>query len=139
MSLRTILFVVVAVLLVLIAYRLFVPFQPTVSETMPAHLHGTWITTDLHYSDHYVEIEAESVVFGTGGVTGRRYRVTGFDQSYLENGQLVDTMYLRGGDGSRTSRQFTFAPENGGQLVFLNRPGVIWIRQRTPAAPTPAS
>lgn len=130
MSLRALVMAVIGVLLVLIAYRLFVPFQPTVSKTMPIHLQGTWITTDLHYSDRYVEVGPDFIVFGTGGVTGKRFPVTGFDQRYRDDGELVNTVYFKGADGSRYSRQFTFTPENRGQLVFANQPGVVWIRQR---------
>jgi len=130
MNLRTILFVVVGVVLVLIAYRLFVPFEPTVSKTMPIHLQGTWVTTNVHYSDRYVEINADSITFGSGGVTGKRYRVTGFDQRYEQGGELVNTVYFKDVDGSRLSRQFYFSPENRGQLVFKNQPDVVWVRQR---------
>ena len=130
MSLRALVMAVIGVLLVLIAYRLFVPFEPTVSKTMPIHLQGTWITTDLHYSDRYVEIGPDFIVFGTGGVTGKRFAVTGFDQRYRDDGELVNTVYFKDVDGSRYSRQFIFTPENRGQLVFANQPGVAWIRQR---------
>lgn len=130
MSLRALVMAVIGVLLVLIAYRLFVPLEHTVSKTMPVHLQGTWITTDLHYSDHYVEIGPDFIVFGTGGVTGRRFPVTGFDQRYRDDGELVNTVHFKGADGSRSSRQFIFTPENRGQLVFANQQGVVWVRQR---------
>ena len=135
MKLRTALIAMVGVLLILIAYRLFVPHQPSVSDTMPFHLLGTWVTNAQHYSDRYVKIDTDAITFGTGGVTGRRYVVTAFNQQYEDDGELLNTVYFKDVDGSRLSRQFYFRPENRGQIVFKNQPQILWIRQPPPVNP----
>jgi hypothetical protein len=99
---------------------------------MPTHLLGTWITDDRRYSDRYLKIEPDAIVFGTGGVTGKRYVVTGFNREYEDDGKLLLTVYFKNVDGTRMNREFYFNSEDKGHLIFKNQPKVRWFQQPKP-------
>jgi hypothetical protein len=130
MKTRTALMLLALVLLALIAYRVSVPRQPMVSETMPESTHGTWVTIHPRYSDRYLKIDARSITFGTGGVVGKRFRVTGYNEEIEPDSGTVGTVYFIDADGSRYSRKFTCQTAGRGQFVFKNQPEVVWNRQR---------
>jgi hypothetical protein len=128
--LRSWLILLAVLLVVLIGYRLLVPRQSVLAKTVPDAFHGTWITLDAEHSDWYVEIESDSILFGTGNVVGKRYRVIGYDREFLELGNVVHTIFFRDVDGTSGSKAFRHTPEDGGSLVFTDQPAIDWIRQR---------
>jgi hypothetical protein len=100
---------------------------------MPERFLGTFVSDDQRYSDRYVKIETDGIVFGTGGVTGKRYAVTGYNREYEDDGTVLNTVYFRNVDGTRMSRQFYYESEGRGRLTFTSQPEVTWVRQPSPA------
>ena len=127
---RTMFVILIVLLAVMIIYRVMVPRDPMVAKTLPKEHHGIWVTTNIDYSDRYVEIDKDSITFGTGGVTGKRYLVTGYNREREEGGVVIHTVYFKDVDGSRFSRPYIFEPGDGGSLMFKNQPEVVWVRQR---------
>jgi hypothetical protein len=129
MKLRDGLLVILGVL-VLIAGASVLFDEPEGSlRTVPTDLRGVWVTANLDYGDRYLELGADFITFGTGGVNARRFKVTGFDRTRDVKGKEIDTVYFQDVDGSSFSRQFSVGPGRGDELVFLNQPQVVWVHE----------
>jgi len=129
MNLRNGLLIVLGVLLLIVGYNALVEKPAGKSRTVPDRIQGAWVTANPEYSDRYLEIGAEFITFGTGGVNSRRYEVTGFDETRDVEGRELNTVYFRDVDGSKFSREFYFTLKDGKQLVFKNQPQVVWLAE----------
>lgn len=126
MKLRDGLLIVFGIVLLIAGYRVVFDEKPGRLRTIPSDLHGVWVTANPDYSDRYLELGAEFITFGTGGVNAHRFTVTGFDRDRDADGGLRDRVYFRDADRSTISRGFSVT---GNQLVFDNQPEVVWVRE----------
>jgi len=128
MSLRNALLVILGLLLVFVVFDAVFDKPEGAMRDVPDRIRGSWVTSHPDYSDRYLEFRAESVTFGTGGVTSQTFNVTGFDSLRESDGRELNTVYFRSVDGSAFSRQFHFSEEGQRTLVFVNQPDVIWTQ-----------
>jgi len=128
MSLRNALLVILGLLFGFVVYNAIFDEPEGAMRTVPDRLHGAWVTSHPEYSDRYLELRAETITFGTGGVNSQTFRITGFDHGREPDGREVDTIYFRSVDGSSFSRQFLVSEGDRRTLVFVNQPDVIWTQ-----------
>lgn len=128
MSLRNALLVILGLLLGFVVYNAFFDEPEGAMRTVPDRLHGAWVTSHLDYSDRYLDLRAETITFGTGGVNSQTFKVTGFDHSREPDGRELDTVFFRSVNGSTFSRQFHFSDGSRRTLVFVNQPDVVWTQ-----------
>lgn len=129
MKLKQGLLIVLGVLLAILAYRLMTGISQGDSRSVPDRLHGVWVTTNQNYSDRFLKLGENYIEFGTGGVDSQRFEVTGFGGTRDDRGRELNTIYFRGVDGSKFSREFVVSMEGTPRLVFKNQPEVEWSRQ----------
>ena len=129
MSLKNGLLTVLGVLLLIVGYRVLFEEPTGRLRTVPEDLHGGWVTANPDYSDRYLEIGADFITFGTGGVNSKKYKVTGFDRDREADGRELNTIYFRDVDRSTFSREFYVSSDKGGGLVFANQPQVVWVQE----------
>ena len=129
MKLRHGLLIVLGVLLVILGYRVLSGPTEGNSRSVPDRYHGVWVTTNQDYSDRFLKLGGDFIEFGTGGVNSQRFKVSGFEDTRDDQGRELNTVYFRGVDGGRFSREFYFSMDGGPRLIFENQPEVVWIRE----------
>lgn len=95
--------------------------------TVPQVLLGVWTSGSPGYSDRYIEIRPDTIIFGTGGTNSRRYRILGCERSKTREG-LLYTLEFVGTSTGPFRRPLYYLPEGRGRLRFKNEPTVIWDR-----------
>lgn len=98
--------------------------------TFPAELRGRWITDNPRYQDRMLEIQADAVVFYTGGVFGlSAHRIR---QARRRPGNRPGTLYEIRYRSNSPDELYTFAfyyrSANGGEIRFENQPQIVWTR-----------
>jgi hypothetical protein len=129
MNLRDGLLTILGVLVLIVVARVLLDEPEGRLRTVPGDFRGVWVTGNHDYGDRYLELGADFITFGTGGVNARRFEVTGFDRDRDVMGKEIDTVYFRDVNGSSFSRQFSVATDRKDELVFTNQPGVVWVRE----------
>ncbi len=108
-----------------VAARMISLDSPDVTE-MPPQLLGLWSCDDPARSDHYVEFRREFVVFGRGGTSAVKFRVSGID---VEKVGTVDGFTVRYRDLAGVKhRTSMLLDESGTVLRFNDEPSVRWTR-----------
>jgi len=127
MKMRNALLAILGLLLIIVLYRALTTPPEGAFRKVPERLQGVWITSNQEYSDRFLELGADFITFGTGGVNSRRFEVTGIDESRdPTTGRELFVVYFKDVDGSRFSREFSVHLENKKELVFVNQPDVVW-------------
>ncbi len=111
--------------LAVVAGRLFFRHSPDL-KTAPPELVGTWTTDHPGYSDRYVELKPDAIIFGTGGTSFVRYEILGVDR---DPSTAVDgfTIYFRDVGGEDFRKDVVLDP-GGRAFHFANQPDVVWQR-----------
>jgi hypothetical protein len=117
--------VAVLAVVAVVAARMISLDPPDLTE-MPLQLIGLWSCDDPARSDHYVEFRREFVVFGRGGTSAVKFRVSGID---VEKVGTVDgfTVLYRDLAGVK-HRTSMLLDESGTVLRFNDDPSVRWSR-----------
>lgn len=115
----------VVTLLAVVAGRLFFRHSPDL-KTTPPELVGTWTTDHPGYSDRYVELKPDTIIFGTGGTSFVLYTILGVDR---DPSAAIDgyTVYFRDAGGNRFQKDIVLRQE-GPTFYFKNQADVIWTR-----------
>ncbi len=117
--------VAVLAVVAVVAARMISLDSPDVTE-MPPQLLGLWSCDDPARSDHYVEFRREFVVFGRGGTSAVKFRVSGID---VEKVGTVDGFTVRYRDLAGVKhRTSMLLDESGTVLRFNDEPSVRWTR-----------
>ena len=128
MKFRTLLLLILAISIAVLVLRLATSPEAGAMRSVPERYLGDWVTAAEGFSDRYLEIRRDSIVFGTGGVTSQFYEVTGFDEEIDADGTTIGTIHFRSTDGGRFRRNLTVSTGGRATLVFTNQPDVVWIR-----------
>jgi len=94
------------------------------SKTVPTELVGLWTTADPSYSDRYLELQPDSITFGTGGTSFIKYSIIGVVRQEAGGGEAYE-IHFRGVDGAKFSREIVLAG-SGDKLFFRSQPEVVW-------------
>lgn len=129
MSLRNGLLIILGVVLLVAGGRWLTEKPEGALREVPSRFHGVWVTFNPEYSDRYVKLGSGFITFGTGGVNSQRFEVTGVDTGRNPDGGELNTIFFRGVDGSKFSREFYYDRDGRGHLVFRNQPEVEWIQE----------
>lgn len=96
------------------------------SKTVPTELVGLWTTDDPNYSDRYLELQPDTITFGTGGTSSIRYSIIGVVRQEAGEGEAYE-IHFRGVDGAKFSREIVLA-DSGDSLSFRSQSEVAWTR-----------
>ncbi len=96
------------------------------SKTVPTELIGLWTTADPSYSDRYLELQPDSITFGTGGTSSIKYSIIGVVRQEAGEGEAYE-IHFRGVDGAKFSREIVLAG-SGNKLYFRSQAEVVWTR-----------
>jgi len=94
------------------------------SQTLPAELVGLWTTADPSYSDRYLELQPDTITFGTGGTSSIKYSIIGVARPEAGEDEAYE-IHFRGVDGAKFSREIVLAG-SGDNLFFRSQPEVVW-------------
>ena len=111
--------------LAVLAGRLFFRHSPDL-KTTPPELVGTWTTDHPGYSDRYVELKPDTIIFGTGGTSFVRYTVLGVDRDVSAEIEGY-TIYFRDVGGTKFQKDLVLRPEDR-TFYFTNQADVLWTR-----------
>ncbi len=96
------------------------------SKTVPTELIGLWTTADPSYSDRYLELQPDSITFGTGGTSSIKYSIIGVVRQEAGEREAYE-IHFRGVDGAKFSREIVLAG-SGNKLYFRSQAEVVWTR-----------
>ena len=94
------------------------------SKTLPAELVGLWTTADPNYSDRYLELQPDTITFGTGGTSSIKYSIIGVVRPEAGEGEAYE-IHFRGVNGTKFSREIVLSG-SGEKLFFRSQPDVVW-------------
>lgn len=122
---RILIGVAAAALAAIVIGRVIVHEKPQIPEA-PQQLIGLWTCDDQARSDHYVEFERDSVMFGTGGTGSYTCRILGSNQDAV--GDLRQfTIYYRDPAGERHVRDVVYDPSRQ-TIRFTDEPRISYSR-----------
>jgi len=124
MSTRRILLILLGLAVVAVVAGRLLYQQGFDSKTVPTELVGLWTTADPSYSDRYLELQPDSITFGTGGTSSIKYSIIGVVRQEAGEGEAYE-IHFRGVDGSKFSREIVLAG-SGDKLFFRSQPEVVW-------------
>jgi hypothetical protein len=94
---------------------------------VPEVLLGVWTSSSPGYSDRYIDIRPDAIIFGTGGTTSRGYRILGCERRVTPDGPLY-ILEFTGVSSGPYRRPLYYISKGRGQLKFKNEPAVTWVR-----------
>ena len=94
------------------------------SKTVPINLVGLWTTADPNYSDRYLELQSDTITFGTGGTSSIKHSVIGVVRQEAGEGEAYE-IHFRGVDGAIFGREIVLTG-SGDKLFFRSQPEVVW-------------
>ena len=94
---------------------------------VPAVLLGVWTSSSPGYSDRYIDIRPDMIIFGTGGTRSQGYRILGCERRETPDGPLY-ILEFKGVSAGPYRRPLYYISEGGGRLKFKNQPAVTWVR-----------
>lgn len=97
------------------------------SGRVPQKLLGVWTSSSPGYSDRYIEIRPDTIIFGTGGTRSQGYRILRCERQETPDGPLY-ILEFSGVSGGPFRRPLYYLPEGGGKLKFKNEPAVTWVK-----------
>ena len=124
MSTRRILLILLGLAVVAVVAGRLLYEQGFDSKTVPTELVGLWTTADPSYSDRYIELQPDSITFGTGGTSSIKYSIIGVVRQEAGEGEAYE-IHFRGVDGAKFSREIVLAG-SGDKLFFRSQPEVVW-------------
>jgi len=115
----------VLVVVAVVAAKIISYDPPDLTE-MPPQLIGLWSCDDPAKSDHYVEFRHEFIIFGKGGTSDVKFRVSGIDVEKVGSADKFTVRYRDlAGIKHRTSM---LLDESESVLRFDDQPAVQWSR-----------
>jgi hypothetical protein len=120
---RILLILLVLAIIAVVAGRLLYQ-QGFDSKTVPTKLVGLWTTAEANYSDRYLELQPDSITFGTGGTSSIKYSIIGVVRQEFGEGEIYE-IHFRGVDGANFSKEIVLAG-SGDNLFFRSQPEVVW-------------
>ena len=126
MSTRRILLILLGLVVIAVVAGRLLYQQGFDSKTVPTELVGLWTTTDPSYSDRYLELQPDSITFGTGGTSSIKYSIIGVVRQEAGEAEAYE-IHFRGVDGAKFSREIVLAG-SGDKLFFRSQPEVVWTR-----------
>jgi len=96
-------------------------------NTVPDELVGVWKTSTPGYTDRYLELRKQMVIFGMGSSSISINPIVKMEEVRKENTDLYVIQYV--GDGNKTySLAFYYSPSNGGRIRLKNQIQIEWIK-----------
>lgn len=101
---------------------------------LPPEIRGLWITNDPRYDDRALELQADAVVFHTGGIFGisAHHIRQGRRRDGNRPGTLYELRYRSDSPAVLYTFAFYYRSEDGGKIRFENQPGIVWSRADQP-------
>lgn len=118
-------------LLFVFLFCLTVSFLFACSEkTPPSELLGVWKTSDGKYSDRYVEITRDSLIFGIGEDRTMVHAITGVSSETGDQGIRYTFDYVDQ-NGEQWTLSLLYGSRGRGTMALQNR-DELWIREEQP-------
>lgn len=125
---------VLLVIVILLAYRMFMPGQDSTSCKIGLDdLRGVWATSNHVYKDRFLQFDGDEISFGQSEAGVSSYTVEEIDCDQTPDGFLIRISYL---DLASVDYQlaFYFTSKRGGRIQMKNRTDIVWVRSsRAPA------
>ena len=115
-------------LIILITLAIFFGWQCGYERSAPNELVGVWKTQDQKYADRFLEIDTDTITFGTGERNFETYTIKKIKKG-LETKGMLYTVYYEDEAGNTYTFAFYYSPEMGGVLRLKNQREIIWEKE----------
>jgi len=95
-------------------------------DSMPEDLIGVWKTADKRYADRYFELNAEQVIFSTGGWGVIAHPIDRIEE-HNENGQTLYIIYYPTEEGDPSQLSFYYDSIHS-VIRFKNQAQFEWVK-----------
>jgi hypothetical protein len=93
---------------------------------MPEDLIGVWKTADKRYVDRYFELNADRVIFSTGGWGVTAHPIDRIEE-HRENGNILYIIYYPSEEGDESLFSFYYDPTQS-VIRFKNQEQFEWVK-----------
>jgi hypothetical protein len=97
-------------------------------RSAPNELVGVWKTQDPKYTNRFLEIDTDTITFGTGEGTFETYTIKKIKKGHETKGMLY-TVHYEDEAGNTYTFAFYYSPEMGGVLRLKNQKEIIWKKE----------
>ena len=95
-------------------------------ESMPEDLIGVWRTADKKYADRFFELDADRVVFSTGGWGVTAHPIDRIEE-HREDGKILYIIYYPSEEGDESLFSFYYDPTQS-VIRFKNQEQFEWVK-----------
>lgn len=119
-------FLVVTILLAVLGCR------EAVVKSAPPELIDTWVSNHPRYQGLYLKIAQDKFEYSTAAGTVEAFLITAYQPQKNAKKSQPQRHTLSGKRGAETlTLNLVLDPRDGGVLTFVNRPHIMWIRERS--------